>query len=156
MKGQSNSELVIPIRDAVWSALRARAVLHGVEVLKREPKQLQSEIEAAIAQLKLCLFVFPAVLLDPNENNPGPYFDRIEIRVRCIENPILNDTVLDAHQLMEIVHQLLNGLTLIGLPGLNSLSGTKPGSVPVEDDQNVIWDVIYKTSGGLTPRPDSP
>lgn len=151
-----HSTLALPIRDAVHAALRARAVLHDVAILKREPKQLASEIEAAIAQLKLCMFVFPALCTRPNPNNPGPYFERIEVRVRCIENPLLNDTVLDGYQLVELGHWLLNGLRP-NIRGVQALSPSSPvATEEVTDEQNVIHDLIYETSGGLEPRPDSP
>lgn len=150
------SELVAPIQDAVFAALRARAALHDVTILKREPKQSANDIEAAIAELKLYIFVFPALLLRPSANNPGPYFDEIEIRVRVAENPLLNDTTLDAYQLVELTHWILNGLTLTGLDGVNSLSPATPATEPVDDPSLVVFDILYRTSGGLTPRPDSP
>jgi len=148
------SQLVAPIQEAVFSALRARVALHDVTILKREPKQTASDIDAAIAGLKLYIFVFPPLLLEPIPS-PGPYFDKIQIRVACAENPVLNDTPLDAYQLVEIAHQILNGLTFTGLQGVNALVPSNPATEPVEDE-NVRFDILYQTSGGLTPRPDSP
>ena len=150
------SELVAPIQDAVFAALRARAALHDVTILKREPKQTSSDIEAAIAQLKLYAFVFPALLLRPNPNQPGPYFEKIQLRVRVAENPVLNDTTLDAYQLVELVHWVLNGLPFTGLTGVNALIPSEPATEPVDDPDLVAFDILYETSAGLTPRPDSP
>lgn len=157
MSGQS--QIVLPVRDAVFDLLRARAILQDVTVLRREPKQIASDIEAALASLKLCLFVFPALLLEPNANgNPGPYFERIQIRVQCIENPVLNDTTCDVYQLVEHVHWILNGVTLTGVEAVKSASlfPGKPATVEVDDPSYNVFDVIYETQGGLTPRPDSP
>jgi hypothetical protein len=152
----SKSQLVGPLQEFVFSKLTERASLSDVTVLMRQPGQIQDAVDAAIAQLAVCLYVFPPLLLTANANNPGPYFDRIQIRVRCIENPVLNATGLDAYQLVELAHWSLNGQQPTNVDGVNPLAPDPNSTREIDDPQLVIFDVLYNTSGGLTPRPDSP
>lgn len=124
-----------------------------VPVLGRRMTNIANDIDQAINELGgACVYVAPLLPLRFNLNLPGPYIDRGEIRVRCIENDTLNSTLPTVHELVEAVARDVTGLTIPNLP-LTAL--LPPDERPVEqvpDDERLIYDVVFHTSGAYAPR----
>lgn len=136
------------IQDAIVAFLKTIPVLAGVPVIGRRKGNITNDIEAAVSAIGACIYVFPALPVDVNPNLPGPYADKMEIRVRVIEAPSINTTLPDAYELTEFVLTFLNQKQLEGVDGLNPISCT---SKPVEEiqDDNQIFDITFTTSVGL-------
>lgn len=99
------------IQDAVTAYLAARSELTGVGVIGRRKNTIVSDIAAQVSKLGCCIYVFPALPVQVNSNNPGPHVDRLLVRCRAIEHPSLNRTGPDAYELTELLLRLLDGST---------------------------------------------
>ena len=140
------------IQDAIAARLASLAGLAGVPVVSRRKGVITNDIEAAVATLGACLYVFPALPVDVNPNLPGPYADKMQIRVRCIELPSINETLPDAYELAEIVLTNLHEANFSAVEGLEGINPLICLSRPVEDipdEERVIFDVTFTTSVGL-------
>lgn len=141
------------VQEAVAEYLAACHDLIGVAVLSRRKANITSDIAAEIGKTGVCVYVFPALPVKINENNPGPYVDRLLVRVRVIEHPTLNTKGPDAYELTEIVLRLLDRKHFTAIESLNPLFYESTPVQPVDDsDQLIQFDVIAFTSAGLTPR----
>jgi hypothetical protein len=95
------------VQEAVADYLAGCHDLIGVSVVARRKANLTSDIAAVIGKAGVCLYVFPALPVRINTENPGPYVDRLLVRVRVIEHPTLNTKGPDAYELVEILLRLL-------------------------------------------------
>jgi hypothetical protein len=145
------SALVKQIQDALVAYLAGRSELTGVSVLGRREKNIVNDVAAAIQRTGVCIYVFPALPVELNSNNPGPYCDKIEVRVRVHEHPQLNRSLPDAYELTELVVRLLDNQQFTAVAGLNPLFWDGRPVQPAEDENLVIFDVIAFTSCGFTP-----
>lgn len=126
--------------------------LVGVPVVGRRKGIITNDIEAVVAALGACIYVFPGLPAEVNKDLPGPFCNSLSIRVRCIETPSVNETLPDCYELVELV---LTGLheadfsASAGLAGLNQIQALANPVQPVEDEDRVIFDVLFSTSVGL-------
>lgn len=145
--------LVSTLQERIAGRLSGLADLRGcASVLARQPKQTLNDIDAAIAQLKLGVFVFPPLFRQVRPNSTGLYAEEIEIRLSCFENPALNDTPTDVHRLIEIVLYHLH----LWDPGLDNVTQLYATAAPVQDASTetlVVYDVVFTCSGGFAARP---
>lgn len=141
------------IQDAVTAYLAARAELTGVGVIGRRKNTIVSDIAAQINKLGSCIYVFPALPVQVNSNNPGPYVDKLLIRCRAIEHPSLNRTGPDAYELVELLLRLLDAAHFTAIESLQPLRFEAQPVQIVDDAEELIqFDVVAFTSCGLTPR----
>jgi hypothetical protein len=141
------------VQDAVVAYLQAQADFAGVEIIGRRKANIVSDIAAAVGRLGVCIYVFPALPVVVNRNDPGPYIDRLSIRCRAIEHPTLNTSGPDCYELVELLLRYLTGKHLTTVEGLQPL-WFDAGAVQIVDDaeQLVQHDVVALSSCGLTPR----
>jgi hypothetical protein len=140
------------LQDAVVAHLSAQPALAGVPVIGRRRGIITNDIEAAVAEVGACIFVFPALPEQVNPNLPGPYCEALALRVRCIEVPALNSTLPDAYELAELVLTSLHEVSFAataGLVGINPLQCLPAPLEDLADDERVIFDVRFTTSVGL-------
>jgi hypothetical protein len=140
------------LQDAVVAFLSALPDLDGVTVIGRRKGNIVNNIEAAVAQLGACIYVFPALPVRVNPNLSGPFCDELSVRVRCIEMPVINTTRPDCYELAEIVLTQLHEADFsasAGLAGVNHLQCLPEPVEDVPDDKRVIFDVRFRTSCGL-------
>lgn len=144
-----NSSIIRPLQELIAPHLSLDPRFAAATVLVRLPKQTLNEIEAALLQLKLGILVFPPLIVRLNGNTPG-WADDIEVRVRVVENPVLNDTGVDAYDLVESLHA---ALMMHQFPqGDCSFAPLNPDANPtreIDDPELVVFDLVYRTSGGL-------
>lgn len=149
----SPSILIRPIQDALTAYLAGKPGLAQAKVITRKAKQTRAVLREAMANQKLAVLVFPPVLRQLNANNPGPWADLIEVRVRVVEYPDLNDQETDCEGLLEQVLIAIDGyqLTIPGLK-LNPLYASPSPVRDVELSDRIAYDIVYFTSGGLPAR----
>lgn len=102
------STLAKDVQDAVTAYLAARTELALVPVIGRRRLNVISDIQAAIKRSGVCIYVFPALPIRINSNNPGPYVDELMIRCRAIEHPTLNTKGPDVYEVVELLLRLLD------------------------------------------------
>lgn len=142
------------IQDAVVGALAPLAGLAGVPLIGRRRGIITNDIEAAVAQIGVVVFVFPPLPTEVNPEAPGPYIDRYEIRVRVMEAPALNATLPDAYELAEHILRALHHLCLPAVPGGNPILAARTPIVEIDDPERLIFDLIFSVSTGY-PAPDA-
>lgn len=131
--------------------LEASALLPGIPLLYRREKEIENDIEAAINRLGACVYVLPVL---PRRVTPGADFIFVEdgeVRVRVLENTVLNETGMDVYTLAERVALSLHGKN----PG-NLLADNlrlQPGTAfeLVEDPEAAVMDLIFTAAFQLAP-----
>ena len=137
------------VQDAVVAYLGAREELALVPVLGRRRSNIVNDIQAAINRAGVCVYVFPALPVRLNANNPGPYVDELMVRCRAIEHPTLNVRGPDVYEVVELLLRLLDRKTF-AIPNCNPLwFDANPVQVADEAAELVQWDVVAYTSTGL-------
>lgn len=124
----------------------------GVPTLGRRKGIITNEIEAAVATLGACIYVFPARVRRVNKNLPGPYASSVLVRFRVIENPALNELLPDAYELAEMLLVDFSEYDLRAVEGLDGINPLQPLEDAIEeqpDEERVIFDVTFETSVGL-------
>ena len=148
------STLSKTLQDAVVARLLTFEALAGVPVLGRRKGNITNDIDAALMTLGACLYVQPALSVEVNPNLPGPYVDRLQVRIRAIELPSINSTLPDAYELAEIVLTHLHEANFSGITGLEGINPLTCLSRPIEevaDPEALFFDITFVTSVGLTP-----
>lgn len=143
------STLSKAIQDAIVAKLVTLSGLVGVSVIGRRRSVLSNDIQSGLSKLGVCLYVFPALPVQVNPNLPGPYVDRMEMRVRVIEMPDFNKSLPDAYELAELVLRGLHEWTPSGIAGINPLQCLAAPIEDVPDEEALIFDVKFQTSVGL-------
>jgi hypothetical protein len=146
------SILAKTLQDAVVAHLAALPALAGVPVVGRRKGVITSDIEAAVATIGACLYVFPALPVEVNPDLPGPYVTKLQIRVRAIEAPAINSTLPDAYELAEAVLTGLHEADFRAVAGLDGINPVQCLSRPIEeipDEERMIFDLTFETSVGL-------
>lgn len=128
-----------------------------VPVIDRRQTNIANDIDQAINELGgACIYVVPLLPTRFNVNVPGPYIDRGEIRVRCIENDTLNTALPSVYELVEAVARELTGRTIPDLP-ISTLFPAEGRPVEqIADDERLIFDVIFEVAGAYPARVDLP
>lgn len=149
------------LRDAIAADLTACPFLggRGVPVITRQVGDIEAAIEQALTggELNRCLVVFTPVIKKVQNGAKGPHYDKIFCRVKCLENPLLNQSDQDAEILAELVFQWLH-LHAYPLPGAtnNPLLAAEPATedegLHGDGNQREI-DCLFETSGGLAEIP---
>lgn len=153
MSQSRTTTLAKGVQEEVASYLGDASDLIGVPIVSRRKLNIASDIAAAVQKLGVCLYVFPALPVKIGANAPGPYVDRLLVRVRVIEHPTLNTKGPDAYELVELLLRLLDNKQFTAIDGLNPLFFETTPVQPVEDSDELIqFDVVAFTSCGLTPR----
>jgi hypothetical protein len=145
-----SSAIIRPLQALIEPHLAQDPRFAPATVIVRRPKQTLSEVETALAQLKLALLIFPPLIVRLNGNVPG-WADDIEVRVRIVESPVLNDSGTDAYDLVEGLHA---ALMLHQFPQADDCDFTPlvPDAQPtreIDDPDLVVFDIVFHTSGGL-------
>ena len=116
----------------------------AVPVLVRKAKELESDIDAALDSIGMCIHVLPVRNLRAMQTNQPDFifYEDAEFRVRILDAPSLNDTGVD-HAAMagRIALALLAGGDLDGLLADN----LQPAVVP-EEEQGVFDERTERTS----------
>ncbi len=140
------------LQNAVVASLQGYAELAGVQILARLPKQTFSDVNSAMRQTTLCIFVFPAMPGKLSANLPG-YYGRIVVRIQVSEDPALNAGVLNAYDLSEIVQRwasVTGPVQITDASGytFNPLVATEDSPRPVADLERIMYELVFTTDGG--------
>lgn len=140
------------LQEAVAGFLKTVGPLQGVPVVSRREKTLENDIEAQIEGFGICLYVFPGLPQAVNQNNPGPYVDRMEVRVRVMENTELNTRLPDAYEVAEhVLAHLHHHCPLIEGAPQNPLICREQPIVEIPGDE-VQFDILFDLSVGIALR----
>lgn len=128
-------------RDLAYQLLNDSTEMPKKVMLRaHETKTLETLLEEAIGKLGLSAFVMTPV---PREAivDDTVFFKRTELRVRLVENPLLNETGTDIYQLIEIVIKILHGWWP---PGASTPLRLASGPIDEEETPSLrIIDVIF-------------
>lgn len=111
------SNIVTTLQAAIEARLKEDPQLSAVAIITEDRKDLNTEIETAIAKLGLCIVIGTASLGVSNPNLPGPVFDSVEFSAIVAENVLLNRSLgseLDAMSAAIAVHEQLHMWRPIG------------------------------------------
>lgn len=135
--------------------LEAGAEFQGVPIIGRRRTNIVNDIEAAIAELGACVFVFPGLPVHFLDTG-APTADRYQLRVRAIENPAVNTSLPDVFELVELVVRRLYGVDFEAIGLRNPLVFPAGGNAVAEvgDPERMIYDVLFETDAGYLPRID--
>lgn len=147
------SALCRTIQQAGHDRLASLAELGGIPKLVRLRNDVASEIEAAVAQIGICIFVFPALPTRINPELPAIEGDW-ELRLRVIENPVVNSAGLpNAYEVVEaILAALHHHCPRLGGQALNPFVAAAAPVAEVEDAERVIFDVTFTLAAGIQLR----
>ncbi len=96
-------------RDAVAAQLRAwDGIPQEVEVFARKERDLSDDIDTALSQIGICLYVMPPLPLSAEYGTEFIFFSEAELRVRVMEVPLDNETDLDAYDAVEEIARCLH------------------------------------------------
>lgn len=136
------------VRDAVAQKLTAHpeVIATGAKVVARARGQLVSEIQQAIARLKLGIVVLPCEIVKVNPNTPTPVVEELRVSVAVSESK-LNDGV-EGEELAELLLVLLHGVALTEL-GEGVLLFADEGPVRYDEAPNglAITTVFFRCTG---------
>jgi hypothetical protein len=141
---QEAVSLLLPQDRVVTFPDHTQETIKGIEVpiLRRRPKELQSDIEAEIAKQKIAAYVMPPLPRSALQGVPFVFFDKYELRVRFVEQPKTNDSGTDAYDLMERCSLLLQWTNPANMLAYPLALATTPVEM-VEDPEIRIIDVIF-------------
>lgn len=144
------------LQDASSAWLGAGAEFDGIPIVGRREKDIANDIQAAVAKLGICIYVFPGLPITVKDV-VGPYCDRYEQRMRVIEDVTLNTTKPDAYELTEyVIRRMHNQEFPDAIPGMNPFHAPESGKLvtPIEDEALRIFDIRLETSLGYPGRKD--
>lgn len=121
-----------------------------VPIVSRRTKELGKEIEAAVTKRKLGIYVMPPLPQSFTQGNPFLFFDKVEIRVRIIEQPQINTTGADAYDLTDDVMACLHWQAFSTFLAVPLQLAARPVEM-IEDPVTRIMDVIFEAVYGLQP-----
>jgi hypothetical protein len=151
-----NGTIAKALQACAVAELQAGAEFARVPIIGRRKGTIANDIEAAIAELGACIFVFPGLPVRFIASTP-PVADLYELRIRAIESPAINATLPDVFELVELIVRRLYGrdFAAIGLrnPLVFSEGGRAVAEVP--DPERLIYDVIFETDASYLPRVDT-
>lgn len=114
----------------------------GCPILRRRPKELQSDIEEAILRQTLGIYIQPPLGSRAMTNVPYLFFENYEVRIRVVEQPKLNDTGSDAYETAETVALLLQWTNPGGMLAVPMQIAGRPMEM-IEDPKYRVIDVIF-------------
>lgn len=138
-------------QDALVAEIARRPFFaRKVQVFSRKLKSVESEIEQAVANTGVAIFVFPPKPRKFESNIPSPTFREMEVVVRLIENPSSNQTGADAWDYWEELIKL-HFWRPLNLPTCGALIGQsepfQDQTMPKEDIR--IFDCKFTVKVGL-------
>jgi len=141
------------IQDDLKALLGADPFFQRIPIFTEKQKDIESEIERALGTLEggACIIVVTPSANVTNPNIPGPYFDDVPIVIRVVENVLINQgnggTNIPASAIAEqVAHACHHCLTVHG----KTIVCVRLALVP--DDDNLIYDVTFKTKFGLAKK----
>ncbi len=156
MPSSTNLPLCLELQEAVVAALGARVALRDVPIIGRRKTNIVADVEEAVNSIAgIALVVLVPLPVEINPNSPGPYVEKMEIRVRVIENQAINETLPSA---AECVEEILCALHHYTFPqkladfGLNLLVAADRPVDEIPDNERVLFDVIFTAACGYRPR----
>ena len=114
----------------------------GCPVLRRRPKELESDIQEQILKQTLGVYIQPPLGTKAMTNVPYLFFENYEVRIRIVEQPKLNDTVSDAYQTADQVALLLHWTNPGGMLAVPMQIAARPMEM-IEDPTYRVIDVIF-------------
>lgn len=156
MSGLPNSGTIAKAsQDCLVDWLRAGAEFARVPIIGRRKGNITNDIEAAIAAIGACIYVMPGLPIS-FISSASPVADRYELRIRCIENKAINETLPDCEDLAEFVIRRVYGTDFSAI-GLRNPLVFAPGRpvAPQEDGERDVVDVIFETDVAYPPRIES-
>lgn len=138
---------LLDIQEEAANRLRSRSAFADVEVLTRRKGDILNDIEAALGRLGIVAYVFPPLPKRANGNLPGPIFDELELRVKIIESPTLNQTAATAHGLMEDTCRALHHWR--GPTNQNLFYCDGDSIIPEDAAAETIFDIVFRSDFGL-------
>lgn len=147
------SALCRTIQEAGHARLASVSELSGIPLLLRLRNDVASEIEAAVAQIGICIFVFPALPTEINRELAAVEGDW-ELRLRVIENPAINTTGLpNSYEVTEyILAALHHHSPRLDAQAFNPFVATARPVTEIEDSERVIFDITFTLSAGIQLR----
>jgi hypothetical protein len=138
------------IPNACKALLDAFQGLPSLEVLVRKSKEIENDISAVMDRIGVCIYVMPVLPRRVSEGADFIFFEEAEVRVRIIENTLVNDTGLDIYELMAQVALCLHGKNPGDLLADNLRLATTPIE-GVEDPEAAVFDVLFTAAFQLNP-----
>lgn len=122
--------------------LEAHPGLPTLPVLVRRSKEIENEIEEAVAKLGMCIYIMPIL---PRRITTGADFVFVEdgeVRVRLCSNPTIEELAIDVYEAMAQVTLCLHGTNPGGLLADNLRLSGSPVEL-IEDPEAVIFDILF-------------
>lgn len=147
------------LRDEITAKVGGLTEFAGINVLSRKTGDLQNAIERDLGRLGVaCIVMIPQAIAKPRQSQ-RPVLDPVKVRLRCIEDKLINLTGKSALYLSE---RGLAGLQMWQptTPGASLLIPVEPGILeinligkPDEDAQEDYagYDVFFETKLALSP-----
>ena len=114
-------------QSSVANRLSSQPFLAGVPIVVDSKKEIQTEIQTAISKLGVCVIVVTPTASMSSPNAPAPYFERVKLILRVVEQPTINRSAgglgLTAYDVAEFVAIALHSWS------------------PFEEDSSTVQDV---------------
>jgi hypothetical protein len=157
------SSILQQIQSDCAGALLADPWFANVPVLTQILQDPGSELDQALNNLGVCVTLVVPVATVAHPNQPGPYFERIRIVARVVENVIVNQNIgaggtgKGALEVAEHVCALLHHFRPQNLS--ETVVCDNPTITLERDHERLAYDAAFTTQGGLAwllPQFDAP
>ena len=117
-----------------------------LDIIARREKDIASEIESKLGKLGICLWVMPPLPKSAiRTQNEIVFFDRVECRIRIIEQPQLNSSKFGAWDAMEQVIVALQGINPNDIFAVPLGLSERPVDL-IEDKTTRVFDIDFETA----------
>ena len=126
----SDGSTIKQLRSAIVEQLSSFSALQSVTILYRQVGDFEKAIDEVMAMgTGVCLTVFTPVIRKVTKRAQGPYFSELLCRIKCAENPVLNQSDFDAEMLAELVFQRMHLVQVkVGGTMINPLRAAEPAT----------------------------
>lgn len=143
------------LQDEIKKKLEKVSELSETSVFNEQSQDIENEIERALGTVTekdgkcgVCIIVLTPRGRSSKPNLPGPYFDSITILVRIVESVIINQSATGTGKPASwYAERVAHGLHHFQTTDKKTVVCTDITLVP--DEQNLIYDVSFRTEIGL-------
>jgi hypothetical protein len=147
------------LQASVVSRLASQPFLAGVSIIQDNQLDILNTIQTALSKLGVCIVVTTPTASVCSPNSPRPYFEKVNLICRCIENPTINRSKtglgLTAYDVSEFCAICLHSWSpfLEGSSTVEdvntSLICANPSISIIPDKSFLIMDARFSTSLGI-------
>ena len=149
-----SSSILVQLQGACAAELSADPYFSNIQVVTQAIQDLGSVIDQALASLGVCALVIVPTADIEHPNQQGPYFEDIKIIVRVIESVTVNQNTAaggTGKGALAVAEYVCAVLHQFAPPNITELVYCdKPTIVLVADPERLIYDVCFKSAGGLS------